>query len=217
MTPEPEHQGERGLGDQIARYRTAFISIVAMVVFALFVGGYILSNERLSLPGWVPVIGQGIRHAQGRLPHRAGGRAGAGPVGHDRRGQDRRNRKRSGQRRRRARDDEHHAQVRALHLSQRHHAAAPQDAAEGHDRRGRSGHPQRRSRSQRLHDSPVADRPRRELRGIPRRARRRNARLPAGADQRCGRRLEGQLGESLGCLQALRPDLALYAQDHRSS
>ncbi len=58
MTPKPEHQGERGLGDQIARYRTAFISIVAMVVFALFVGGYILSNERLSLPGWVPVIGK---------------------------------------------------------------------------------------------------------------------------------------------------------------
>jgi phospholipid/cholesterol/gamma-HCH transport system substrate-binding protein len=58
MSPNPEHQGERGLGDQIARYRTAFISIVAMVVFALFVGGYILSNERLSLPGWVPVLGK---------------------------------------------------------------------------------------------------------------------------------------------------------------
>jgi phospholipid/cholesterol/gamma-HCH transport system substrate-binding protein len=58
VTPEQGHQGERGLGDQIARYRTAFISIIAMVVFALFVGGYILSNERLSLPGWVPVIGK---------------------------------------------------------------------------------------------------------------------------------------------------------------
>ena len=29
-----------------------------MVVIALFVGGYILSNERLSLPGWVPVLGK---------------------------------------------------------------------------------------------------------------------------------------------------------------
>ncbi len=61
MTPDQEHQehhGERGLGDQIARYRTAFISVVAMVVIALFVGGYILSNERLSLPGWVPVLGK---------------------------------------------------------------------------------------------------------------------------------------------------------------
>ena len=30
MTPDQGHQGERGLGDQIARYRTAFISVVAM-------------------------------------------------------------------------------------------------------------------------------------------------------------------------------------------
>jgi phospholipid/cholesterol/gamma-HCH transport system substrate-binding protein len=58
MTPDQEHRGERGLGDQIARYRTAFISVVAMVVIALFVGGYILSHERLSLPGWVPVLGK---------------------------------------------------------------------------------------------------------------------------------------------------------------
>jgi phospholipid/cholesterol/gamma-HCH transport system substrate-binding protein len=58
MTPDRGHQGERGLGDQIARYRTAFISVVAMIVIALFVGGYILSNERLSLPGWVPVLGK---------------------------------------------------------------------------------------------------------------------------------------------------------------
>jgi phospholipid/cholesterol/gamma-HCH transport system substrate-binding protein len=53
-----EHHGERGLLDQIERYRTAFISIVAMVVIALFVGGYILSHERLSLPSWVPVVGK---------------------------------------------------------------------------------------------------------------------------------------------------------------
>jgi phospholipid/cholesterol/gamma-HCH transport system substrate-binding protein len=58
MTPDQEHHGERGLGDQIARYRTAFISVIAMIVIALFVGGYILSNERLSLPGWVPVLGK---------------------------------------------------------------------------------------------------------------------------------------------------------------
>lgn len=58
MTPDQQHHGERGLRDQIARYRTAFISVVAMIVIALFVGGYILSNERLSLPGWVPVLGK---------------------------------------------------------------------------------------------------------------------------------------------------------------
>jgi phospholipid/cholesterol/gamma-HCH transport system substrate-binding protein len=53
-----EHHGERGLLDQIERYRTAFISIVVMVLIALFVGGYILSNERLTLPSWVPVVGK---------------------------------------------------------------------------------------------------------------------------------------------------------------
>jgi phospholipid/cholesterol/gamma-HCH transport system substrate-binding protein len=57
MTPEQDH-GERGLRDQIERYRTAFISVLAMIVIALFVGGYILSNERLSLPGWFPVLGK---------------------------------------------------------------------------------------------------------------------------------------------------------------
>jgi phospholipid/cholesterol/gamma-HCH transport system substrate-binding protein len=53
-----EHHGERGLLDQIERYRTAFVSIVVMVLLALFVGGYILSHERLSLPSWVPVVGK---------------------------------------------------------------------------------------------------------------------------------------------------------------
>jgi phospholipid/cholesterol/gamma-HCH transport system substrate-binding protein len=58
MTPDEQHHGERGLRDQIERYRTAFISVVAMIVIALLVGGYILSNERLSLPGWFPVLGK---------------------------------------------------------------------------------------------------------------------------------------------------------------
>jgi phospholipid/cholesterol/gamma-HCH transport system substrate-binding protein len=57
VTPD-RHQGERGLRDQIERYRTAFLSILAMIVIALFVGGYILAHERLSVPGWVPVLGQ---------------------------------------------------------------------------------------------------------------------------------------------------------------
>lgn len=52
------HHGERGLLDQIERYRTAFISVVVMILLALFVGGYILSHERLSLPSWVPVVGK---------------------------------------------------------------------------------------------------------------------------------------------------------------
>lgn len=58
MSPDQEHAGERGLWDQVERYRTAFVSIVVMILIAVFVGGYILSNERLSLPGWVPVVGK---------------------------------------------------------------------------------------------------------------------------------------------------------------
>jgi phospholipid/cholesterol/gamma-HCH transport system substrate-binding protein len=53
-----QHHAERGLRDQIERYRTAFISVVTMIVLALLVGGYILANERLSVPSWVPVIGK---------------------------------------------------------------------------------------------------------------------------------------------------------------
>jgi phospholipid/cholesterol/gamma-HCH transport system substrate-binding protein len=59
QTPLPDvHQGERGLGDQIARYRSAFISLVVMIVVALLIGGYILTQERLSLPSWFPLLGK---------------------------------------------------------------------------------------------------------------------------------------------------------------
>ena len=34
-----------------------FIAVIVMVVLALLVGGYILSNQRFYLPGWVPVLG----------------------------------------------------------------------------------------------------------------------------------------------------------------
>jgi len=34
-----------------------FIAVIVMVIIALFVGGYILSNQRFYLPAWVPVLG----------------------------------------------------------------------------------------------------------------------------------------------------------------
>ena len=34
-----------------------FIAVIVMVLLALFVGGYILSNQRFYLPAWVPVLG----------------------------------------------------------------------------------------------------------------------------------------------------------------
>ena len=61
--PSPNGSGNgavgrtRGLADQIRRYRAAFLSVVFVVALAIFVGGYILSNERLNVPAGVPLIG----------------------------------------------------------------------------------------------------------------------------------------------------------------
>jgi phospholipid/cholesterol/gamma-HCH transport system substrate-binding protein len=58
MNPPPEkHEGGLSVRDQIERYRTAFISVVTMVIIAAAVGGYILAHENLKLPGWVPLLG----------------------------------------------------------------------------------------------------------------------------------------------------------------
>ncbi len=54
---EHSHEGGLSVREQIERYRTAFISVVTMVVIAAAVGGYILAHENLHLPGWVPVLG----------------------------------------------------------------------------------------------------------------------------------------------------------------
>ena len=48
----------RGIRDQIRRYRTAFIAVISMIVIAAVTGGYILAHERLSVPGWFPVLGK---------------------------------------------------------------------------------------------------------------------------------------------------------------
>jgi phospholipid/cholesterol/gamma-HCH transport system substrate-binding protein len=53
-----KHEGGLTVRDQIERYRTAFISIIVMIVIAAAVGGYILAHENLKLPGWVPVLGR---------------------------------------------------------------------------------------------------------------------------------------------------------------
>ena len=35
-----------------------FTAVVVLIIIALFVGGYILSQQRFNLPGWVPVLGK---------------------------------------------------------------------------------------------------------------------------------------------------------------
>jgi phospholipid/cholesterol/gamma-HCH transport system substrate-binding protein len=57
MNPPDKHEGGLSVRDQIERYRTAFISVVTMVVIAAAVGGYILAHENLKLPSWVPLLG----------------------------------------------------------------------------------------------------------------------------------------------------------------
>src|SRR5438105_12720393 len=52
------HEGGLSVRDQIERYRTAFISVVSLIVIAAAIGGYILAHENLKLPGWVPVFGR---------------------------------------------------------------------------------------------------------------------------------------------------------------
>lgn len=55
--PATVHEG-LSVADQIRRYRSSFIAVVTMVVIAAGVGGYILANENLKLPGWFPVLGR---------------------------------------------------------------------------------------------------------------------------------------------------------------
>jgi phospholipid/cholesterol/gamma-HCH transport system substrate-binding protein len=62
----PQDSG-RGIGDQIGRYRNAFIAVIAMIVIAAISGGYILSHERLNLPGWVPIFGKDYFHLKGEF------------------------------------------------------------------------------------------------------------------------------------------------------
>jgi phospholipid/cholesterol/gamma-HCH transport system substrate-binding protein len=67
MNPAEGHEGGLSVRDQIERYRSSFIAVVAMVVLAALVGGYILSHENLKLPGWVPVLGHSYFTLEGEF------------------------------------------------------------------------------------------------------------------------------------------------------
>ncbi|MHB8491942.1 MAG: MlaD family protein [Solirubrobacteraceae bacterium] len=54
----PASEQGRGLRDQVRRYRSSFIAIMVIVAIGVVVGGYVLSQERLSLPAGFPVLGQ---------------------------------------------------------------------------------------------------------------------------------------------------------------
>ena len=44
-----------------------FIAVIVMVILALIVGGYILSNQRFYLPAWVPVLGTDFFELKGEF------------------------------------------------------------------------------------------------------------------------------------------------------
>ncbi len=52
-----EHTPGRSLRGQIRRSAVSFAAVVSMMLIAALVGRYILGNERLTLPGWVPLLG----------------------------------------------------------------------------------------------------------------------------------------------------------------
>jgi phospholipid/cholesterol/gamma-HCH transport system substrate-binding protein len=53
---------------QIKKQARVFVAIVFLFVIALGIGGYILSNQRFYLPGWVPVLGSEFYTVKAELP-----------------------------------------------------------------------------------------------------------------------------------------------------
>ena len=52
----------------ISKNMREFVAVILMIIIALFVGGYILSNQRFYLPAWVPVIGTDFYEIEAELP-----------------------------------------------------------------------------------------------------------------------------------------------------
>src|ERR671923_2594800 len=51
----------------IQKHLRDFIAILVLVVLALLVAGYILTNQRFYLPGWVPVVGSDFYELKGEF------------------------------------------------------------------------------------------------------------------------------------------------------
>ena len=118
----------------IQKHLRDFIAIIALVVLAMFVAGYILSNQRFYLPGWVPIIGsdffelkgefqtaQSVMPGQGQTVDIAGVKVG------DVKSVDLDGRSRS-------HHDDGPEEVRGRHLQGRVHAVAAEDRPQRHDR-----------------------------------------------------------------------------------
>jgi phospholipid/cholesterol/gamma-HCH transport system substrate-binding protein len=53
---------------QIRKQMRVFVALLFLLVVSLGIGGYILSNQRFYLPGWVPVLGTTFYEVEAELP-----------------------------------------------------------------------------------------------------------------------------------------------------
>src|SRR5205085_3894844 len=63
-SPEPLREGRRQVTVAIRKHYKDFLFVVLLFFAALLVGGYILSNQRLYLPNWVPLVGSDFVNRQ---------------------------------------------------------------------------------------------------------------------------------------------------------
>ena len=205
-----------GLRKSLKRYGVHLAAIVILVVVSLGVAGYILSNQRLYLPAWVPVVGTDFYVVNARVRERTGRHARSGPDRQHRRRSRGRDRQRHAQERRRKRRAEDPSRSLA-DLQGRDDVAASEDSAVGHVHRHEAGHAEgwrdqgRRNRSAREHEAD------RQLRRVPLRARRGHARLPPEPPdrRRPGSRRSGE--QPAPGLQAIPDDRQVRHADRQAS
>ena len=175
---------ERPVSRRSASTRATSRRSSVIVMIAMVVGGYILSNQRLHLPGWVPVARHRLLRLQGRVrdARRRSRRARARPCTSPA--------CRSARSSKVDLKDGRAIVTMEIRASTRRSTSdatmllRPEDRPQGHGRRARPRHAAARPSCRRAHDPGRQHAARRQPRRDPRRARRRHARLPAAADRR---------------------------------
>ena len=65
--PERREDRTRTVRRQIRKQAPVFVAVICLVVTALGIGGYILSNQRFYLPAWVPLVGTDFYEVEAQL------------------------------------------------------------------------------------------------------------------------------------------------------
>ena len=171
------------LGRQARGHRTDTIAILVLAFVGIVMMLGIFTEQKASLPSWLPLRRRRIRPHLGRVHDRAGGHPGPGPGGRHLRHPDRQGRLGQPRRRPRGGRDGDRAEVHEADPPGRPVPAAAENRAQRHDRRGRTG--QRQGRGQgRPRVRPRADRTERQPRPVPRQPRRRHPPVHPAAGRR---------------------------------